>query len=188
LIFVFKSPLKGPIEAWYFDITDKLYTWMTQNSGQPMEGTLSDFRTDLLKQLPTELFLFTFGLQGISLLGLYAAKKELFQSTLQIGPSQFALWKTPEKLIWFAIFSGVMLFFPDYTAAYSVGVNGLNVLTPFYLLHGLSISFYLFTVLKLPRGLQVTFFALGLLFLKPVLLALGFGDLWFDFRSKIRQT
>jgi hypothetical protein len=106
---------------------------------------------------------------------------------LAIPASFHRLWRNPEWLVWLPIASGfAALVFSG--AAADAASNLLKVVLAFYGFQGLAILGGIFDLWKL-RGLgrALAFFLVFTLML-PLVLALGFFDLWFDFRAKLRQS
>jgi hypothetical protein len=102
--------------------------------------------------------------------------------------AQFARkWKAPEFLVWPTILSGVFLLF-DAGRASDVSLNVFKFLMAIYALQGLSILAFVFEVWKLKRFFRTLGFLVSVLLMMPLLLSLGFFDLWFDFRGKFRQS
>jgi len=103
-------------------------------------------------------------------------------------PSTFhRLWKNPEWLVWPTIVSGFGALVLSGPAADASG-NLLKVLLAFYGLQGLAILSGVFDLWKLRGLVRALAFFLVFTVMLPLVLALGFFDLWFDFRAKLRQS
>lgn len=104
-----------------------------------------------------------------------------------IDPSFVTRWKAPEYLVWPTIVAGGLMVF-DIGWLSDLGTNFLRFFLAIYALQGLSILAYFFEQWKLQGFFRsLIYFAVTFLAL-PVLLAVGFFDLWFDFRTRFRQT
>jgi uncharacterized protein YybS (DUF2232 family) len=57
-----------------------------------------------------------------------------------------------------------------------------------YAIQGLSILSFFFDVWRLKGVFRALGFVIGVVLMMPLVLSLGFFDLWFDFRSKFRQS
>jgi hypothetical protein len=57
-----------------------------------------------------------------------------------------------------------------------------------YAIQGLSILSFFFDVWNVRGVFRVLAFLAAIFIMMPLLLSLGFFDLWFDFRSKFRQV
>jgi hypothetical protein len=103
-------------------------------------------------------------------------------------PSTFhRLWKNPEWLVWPTIVSGFGALVLSGAAADTAG-NLLKILLAFYGLQGLAILSGIFDLWKLRGLIRALAFFLVFTVMLPLVLALGFFDLWFDFRAKLRQS
>ena len=69
-----------------------------------------------------------------------------------------------------------------------VAVNLFRFLMAIYAIQGLSILSFFFDVWNVRGVFRGLAFLAGVLLMMPLLLSLGFFDLWFDFRSKFRQS
>lgn len=97
-------------------------------------------------------------------------------------------WSTPEKLVWGAIGCGVALMVPA-TGIRLIGLNGLLIFMMIYFLHGIAIVAFFFDKKKFPRMARTfiyTLIAIQHVFALMVI-ALGFFDLWVDFRKLHKQ-
>lgn len=92
-------------------------------------------------------------------------------------------WKAPERLVWVAIGSGFLLVLPHNGLKF-VGVNVLIIMMMVYFFQGIAIVSFYFEKKRFPRLLRGVLYALIVLqqFLLLVVIALGFFDLWVDFR------
>lgn len=139
----------------------------------------------LLKQLMTEL---PSGMLITLILAFWV--NLLFASQLMQGflsKSFWASYRNPEWLIWPTLLCAGMFAFAEH-APYYIGLNGFKVLLVLYGFQGLSIlSHFLnrYKILGLGRALV---FSLAIFILMPLVISLGFFDLWFDFRRKFGQN
>ena len=139
----------------------------------------------LLRQLMTEL---PSGLLITLLLAFWV--NLLFASQMVRGflsPTFWASFRNPEWLIWPTLAFASLFAFTEH-APYYVGLNGFKVVLVLYGFQGLSIvSHFLnrFKILGLGRAL---IFSLAIFILMPLVISLGFFDLWFDFRRKFGQN
>ena len=103
-------------------------------------------------------------------------------------PASFQrLWKNPDFLVWPTIVAG-------FGAVVAGGLaadwcwNLLKVFLALYGLQGLAILSGIFDLWKLRGLVRLLAFFLVFALMLPLVLALGFFDLWFDFRAKFRQS
>ncbi len=94
------------------------------------------------------------------------------------------LWKSPEALVWVAIACGLILMIPDRTVKL-LGINGLLILMTIYFFQGIAIISYYFERKKFPRILRIFLYSLIALqqIVLLVVVALGFFDMWINFRK-----
>ena len=92
-------------------------------------------------------------------------------------------WKTPEHLVWVAIASGGLLLF-GHPGLKMLGINGLIVMMMVYFFQGIAIVSFYFEKKQFPKILRILLY--GLIAIQQLLLlvvvALGFFDIWIDFR------
>jgi len=92
-------------------------------------------------------------------------------------------WKAPEPLIWVAIASGGLLFF-GHPGIKMLGINGLIVIMMIYFFQGIAIVSFYFEKKQFPKVLRALLY--GLIAMQQLLLlvviAVGFFDMWIDFR------
>jgi uncharacterized protein YybS (DUF2232 family) len=69
-----------------------------------------------------------------------------------------------------------------------VSLNVFKFLMAIYALQGLSILAFAFDAWRVRGGFRALIYLLAVFFMMPLLLSLGFFDLWFDFRGKFRQS
>jgi hypothetical protein len=98
----------------------------------------------------------------------------------------FATWKAPEVLIVPVIVLGAMAVFGKGLVS-DIGLNGVYTLMAIYTIQGLSNVSFLLDLWGLHGPLRSIVYAVGLLVMLPLILAIGFFDTWFDFRARLRQ-
>ncbi len=82
----------------------------------------------------------------------------------------------------------VVFLIGDFGLATDVALNVFKFLMAIYAIHGLSILNYFFDYWKIRGLLKWIGFSFSLFLMMPLILSLGFFDLWFDIRSKFRQS
>lgn len=114
----------------------------------------------------------------------------LFASQLVKGflsKSFWANYRNPEWLIFPTIICGSLFAFGE-NALYFIGLNGLKLMMAFYGLQGLSVISHLLNRYKILGIGRAIAFAVAVFIVPPLVLALGFFDLWFDFRKKVGHS
>ena len=92
-------------------------------------------------------------------------------------------WRAPEPLVWVAIASGVLLLL-GHPGLKMLGINGLIVMMMIYFFQGIAIVSFYFEKKEFPKVLRAILYCLIALqqLLLLVVIALGFFDIWIDFR------
>jgi uncharacterized protein YybS (DUF2232 family) len=94
------------------------------------------------------------------------------------------LWRLPEYVVWAAIGSALMLFFPG-SGLKLIGLNSVLILMAVYFLQGIAIISFFFEKKEIPRIFR--FFLYSLIAVWHLLLAavigLGLFDTWLNFRK-----
>jgi uncharacterized protein YybS (DUF2232 family) len=94
-------------------------------------------------------------------------------------------WKAPERFVWVAIGSGILLLFGR-LGLRMIGINGLIVMMMIYFFQGIAIVSFYFEKKQFPRLLRVLLY--GLMAMQQLLLVVvifvGFFDMWIDFRRE----
>jgi uncharacterized protein YybS (DUF2232 family) len=96
-------------------------------------------------------------------------------------------YRTPDWLVWPTLACGALYLFTDH-APYLIGLNGFQLFMTLYALQGYSILSFFFHRLEMHDFLKFILYALVFFLALPLVVALGFFDLWFDFRRKFGQT
>ena len=154
--------------------------WRSSPEGEAM-------RESLLVEFPSGVLIFM-------LLSVWAN----LLLVLRVNPAQLRLrlgrkagvwreWKAPEHLVWPTIVCGAGLL-GDFGVFSQVAINGFRVLMAIYALQGLSILSFFFDVWRVSGIFRSLAYLMALMLMLPLVLALGFFDLWFDFRAKFRQS
>jgi hypothetical protein len=141
-------------------------------------------REGLFRQLMTEL---PSGILIGLLLSLWL--NLLFASQIVPGFLSRTFWskfRNPEWLVWPTLISAALYAFTEH-APYYLGLNVFKVLLVLYGLQGLSIMGFLLNRYKIFGLGRVLVLAVAILLAMPLVLSLGFFDLWFDFRRKLGQ-
>lgn len=114
----------------------------------------------------------------------------LFASQLVRGFLSKAFWATyrnPEWLVIPTLICGGLYVFAEH-APYYIGLNGLKLVMVFYAMQGLSIISHILNRYKILGIGRMIVFVVAILIAPPLVLSLGFFDLWFDFRKKFGHS
>ncbi len=155
--------------------------------GTEEDASFDDIRKSVMTELPSALGIVVLALVWTNLLLLLRLNPGRIRERVGVEVGFFRGWKAPEWLVWPTILSGVLLIF-DVGPVSVVALNVFKFLMAVYALQGLSILGYFFDVWKVRGFFRSVGYVVSLLVMLPLLLSLGFFDLWFDFRSKLRQS
>jgi uncharacterized protein YybS (DUF2232 family) len=152
-----------------------------------VENSLDRIQYALVRIVPSLVTASTLFVSWISLL----LARPLFQRFALPYPEFGSLttWSTPEKLVWGAIGCGAALMLPA-NGVKLIGLNGILIFMMIYFLHGIAIVAFFFEKKKFPRmarTLIYTLIAIQHVFALMVI-ALGFFDLWVNFRKLDKQS
>jgi uncharacterized protein YybS (DUF2232 family) len=95
-------------------------------------------------------------------------------------------YRNPPVLVWPTLACGFLYAFSEH-APYLIGLNGFKLAMVLYALQGLSILVYLLNRKQVYGFLRLLILGLSVTAATPVIISLGFFDLWFDFRRKFGQ-
>jgi uncharacterized protein YybS (DUF2232 family) len=151
------------------------------------EPELEEWKENLMTEFPSAIAVFALVLVWTNLVALLRLNPGGVREKLGLDPSFFRKWKAPEFLVWPTIASGFFLVF-DGGLASDIALNIFKFLMAIYAIQGLSILSFFFDVWKLKGIFRAVGFLVGVVLMMPLVLSLGFFDLWFDFRSKFRQS
>lgn len=96
-------------------------------------------------------------------------------------------YKNPDWLVWPTLICAFLYIYTEH-APYYIGMNGLKVLLVFYGFQGLSVVTYLLNQKQIYGLLRPLIYGFIIFIASPFAFALGFFDLWFDFRRKFGQS
>jgi hypothetical protein len=145
-------------------------------------------KTDLREEIPSVIAVF-----GLLLVWANIALAARFRSApreedpIGISIPSIRAWKAPDWLVWPTIASGFLLIF-DGGQASIVALNLFKFLMALYAIQGLCVMAFFMEAWNIRAGLRTGINVAVVLLMLPLVLSLGFFDLWFDFRSKFRQS
>jgi hypothetical protein len=166
---------------------DYLGQTVSSNSGLVNPADLDEWKRSVLVEFPSNVAIFSLVLVWANLLLLIRVNPNHIREVLGIDPAFFKKWKAPEFLVWPTILTGIFLIF-DAEIVSDVAYNFFRFLMAIYTIQGLSILNYLFDLWGIKGFFRLLGYSLSLFLMMPLVLSLGFFDLWFDFRGKFRQS
>lgn len=160
-------------------------------SGSGATGLLNatevdDWKRSLLIEFPSIVAIFSLVLVWANLVLLLRANPNKMRESLGLEASFLRNWKTPEYLVWPTIVTGFFLIF-NVGVVSNISLNLFKFIMAIYAIQGLSILTYFFDLWNFRGFFRVVGFSVAVLLMTPVVLSLGFFDLWFDFRSRFKQ-
>lgn len=168
---------------------DLLNQTMTKDMGSGISdlAEFEDWKRNLLIELPSAIAVVAIVFVWSNLVVLLRINPNGIREKIGLDSRFFQKWKAPEFLVWPSIVAGLFLLV-EIPIVSDVSRNLFKILMAIYAIQGLSILSFLFD----SWGIRGFFRALGFLLvvttMMPLLLSIGFFDLWFDFRTKFRQT
>jgi hypothetical protein len=150
-------------------------------------GDADEWKQGLLVELPSALAVLCLVLVWSNLVVLLRINPGGLRESIGLADGSLRRWKAPEWLIWPTIGCGFFLL-KDMGVASDVALNFFKFLMAVYALQGLSVLAFFFEQWKIRGFFRAAGYLLSVFLMMPLLLSLGFFDLWFDFRSKFRQT
>lgn len=146
-----------------------------------------EWKREFLLEFPAAMAIFGVAVVGVNLVLLLRINPGGLRQRLRVPADFFKKWKTAEALVWPTILCAALQLF-DLGLASNVGMNGFKFLMSLYAIQGISILAYLLEAWGVRGPLRFLIFTGAVLLMLPLVLSLGFFDLWFDFRSKVRQS
>lgn len=150
-------------------------------------GDLEEWKQGFMAELPSAVGVFAMILVWVNTVAVLRMNPKGICQRLGIDASYFRRWKAPEYLLWPVIVCGFLLLV-DFGIVSTVALNVFKFLMAIYAIQGLSILSYFFDVWNVRGIFRVLAYVLAVFLMMPLLLSLGFFDLWFDFRAKLRQS
>lgn len=148
---------------------------------------IAEWKRSLLVEMPSAIAILSLIAVWASTVVLLRLNPGQIREKVGLGPDFFQTWKAPEFLVWPTLVSGFFLLVGvKYISP--VALNLFKVLMTIYALQGLSILAFFFDLWGVRGLFRTAGYVLVGSVMTPLLLSLGFFDLWFDFRSKFRQT
>lgn len=174
------------------DLNDGLDYLLKSISPEARTNLLGGLETEEWKhafviELPSRIAVLSLVLVWLNLVVVLRLNPVGIRERMGLDGSFFKRWKAPEILIWPVIAVGFVALLDSGWIA-DVAKNILYFLAAIFVFQGLSILSFLLDAWGAKGPLRTIAFLVALLLMMPLLLAMGFFDLWFDFRSKLRQA
>lgn len=165
---------------------DYLQTAVSQG-GSISPAEAEEWKANLMLEFPSAIAVFALILVWANLTVLLRINPAGVREKMGVDASFFRNWKLPEWLVWPTILTGFFLIV-NIGQVSVVALNLFRFLMAIYAIQGLSILSFFLDVWKVRGIFRALSFIAAVFLMMPLLLSLGFFDLWFDFRSKFRQV
>jgi len=160
---------------------------MSEENIQLIDRFLAELQPLIVQILPAMVTASTLFVAWTNILIARPVLKRRSLSYPDFGPLN--MWKAPEYLVWGVIGCGLALFLPG-KAINTIGQNGLLMLMTVYFFQGIAIVSFYFEKKRFPRFIR--FFLYTLIAVQHLILlaviALGFFDMWVNFRRSGKPT
>jgi hypothetical protein len=157
------------------------------------EGTFTDpaevddWKQSVVTEFPSAIAVFALIMVWVSLVAVLRGNPAGVREKLGIDLSYFKKWRSPSWLVWPTIVSGFFLIV-DVPHVSDVSLNVFKFLMAIYTIHGLSILSFFFDLWNVRGAFRAIGYLISIFVMMPLLLSLGFFDLWFDFRAKFKTV
>lgn len=157
-------------------------------SNQDLEKFLVDpeiTKKNILYELPSAVTISFLVLALANIMLTIRLNLRAARDGLGIAPDFFKGWKAPEHMVWPTLAAGFLLVI-ELPVLSDVALNVFKILLAVYAIQGLAITNYLFDVWGVKGFLRPLGYVLAVAILLPLVISLGFFDLWFSFREKLK--
>jgi len=148
---------------------------------------VADWKQNVLVEFPSAIAVFALVMVWASLVAVLRVNPNGVREKLGLDGSYFKKWRSPSWLVWPTIISGFFLIV-DAGHVSEVSLNVFKFLMAIYTIHGLSILSFFFDLWNVRGIFRAIGFLISVFVMMPLLLSLGFFDLWFDFRAKFTKA
>jgi hypothetical protein len=175
------------VKQWFDVFVDFLNTRFPKFLGITQPEDLVIVKRSLMIELPSAIAIFCLTLVWANLVLVLKANPNRLREKLGLEGVFLKKWKTPEFLVWPTIASGFFLVV-NVPVVSDIALNIFKFLMAIYAIQGLSILGFLFDIWGIKGIFRMIGYSISIFLMLPLILSLGFFDLWFDFRSKFRQS
>lgn len=142
-------------------------------------------KRNILFELPSAITIFLLAITVANILMMMRLNFQGARSSQGLDADFFKHWKAPDHMVWPTLAAGFCLVV-EIPVLSDVALNVFKVLMAVYALQGLAIANYLFDVWGVKGALRPLGYVVAVALLLPLVISLGFFDLWFDFREKFK--
>jgi len=184
-VLEFKSQVSGLVDT----VVQTLNSANQDGKGAPgpSEADIQDWKQSFILEFPSAVAVFALVMIWASLVLVFRANPGQIRERLGMPADYLSRWRSPDWLVWPTIVSGACLIW-DLGPVTDVGLNLFKFLMAIYAIQGLSVLAFFLSQWKVRGMFRAVGYAVAVFVMMPLLLSLGFFDLWFDFRAKFRQS
>lgn len=147
---------------------------------------VEDWKQGVLVEFPSALAVFALVMVWVNLVAVLRINPLGIREKLGLDISFLKKWRSPQWLVWPTIATGLFLVV-DAGRVSEVSLNVFKFLMAIYTIQGLSILSFFFDLWNVRGFFRAAGYLVSIFVMMPLLLSLGFFDLWFDFRAKFSQ-
>ena len=151
------------------------------------QAEIDDWKQSVLVEFPSAIAVFALVMVWANLVALLRVNPNGIREKMGLDVSYFKKWRSPQWLVWPTIATGVFLVI-DAGRVSDVSLNIFKFLMAIYTIHGLSILSFFFDLWNVRGFFRAVGYLVSIFVMMPLLLSLGFFDLWFDFRAKFKAN
>jgi len=188
-----KIQIDGVVTAVEQSLSERARQALIESAGPPgTTFTAEEWKKSFIAELPSALFIFTLLMVWSNLWLVLRINPGGVRGLLRIELDYFRRWRSPEWLVWPTILSGAAIVSSFWLKLPSgvpeAALNIFKVIMAVYVMQGLSILSFGLAAWKVTPFFRALAFIAAVFAMIPLVLSIGFFDLWFDFRAKIRQS
>ncbi|MGK5084468.1 DUF2232 domain-containing protein [Bdellovibrionota bacterium FG-1] len=157
------------------------------NGSSLSPGDIDEWKKNLFREFPSAVAVFALVLVWANLVTLLRINPAGIRDKMGLNARFLREWKAPEWLVWPTIVTAFFLIVEVGRISY-ISLNLFRFFMAIYAIQGLSVLSFFFDLWKVRGFFRTVGFLIATFLMMPLLLSLGFFDLWFDFRSKFRQS
>lgn len=184
------AEIKGQLSSWIDQVAALIRQAAVSNGGlgsqADVERGLTEWKSSLLAEFPSAIAVFSLVIAWLNLVLVLRLNPARVRERVGVPAGGLRQWKSPEWLVWPTLLFGAgALFAPGPWQL--VSLNALRFVLAIYVLQGLGIVAFVMDRAKVRPWVRLLIYLSSVLFGIPLVLGIGFFDLWFDFRSRLRQ-
>ena len=166
---------------------DRMVLSQIEKQGAQTQAEVQARLEAVAQELPAGMVLLCEFLIFVNMVSLLRLNPLRLREWLGLNPGYFRNWKSSQAWMVPTLLAGAVYAFGKGKIEV-FGWNALQVCLFVYLVHGLSVLVFVLDLWRIRGFPRTAAFLTALWLMFPLLLAVGYFDLWFDFRAKLRQA